>query len=172
MKLLYDTFTSTLHPYPRADDEPVIGLDPRYLSLAVTQHPEPEHDPATHRLEPTEAIDLEALTVTRGWQLVELPPPAPTPDWATFRGMLLISEAVAAVMATARAAGCEPGVTALPVALERAQAGDVAEFAACWALVATAGQATAEMIAGIVTIAQECHLPAEFVAALQPEAAL
>lgn len=168
-RLLYDTLTSTLQPYPRADDEPVIGLDPRYLTLAVIQHPEPEHDPTTHRLNPTEAIDLEALAVTRDWQLVEMPPPAPAPDWATFRGMLLISEAVAAVMATARAAGCEPGVTALPVALERAQAGDVAEFAACWTLVGTAGQATAEMIAGIAAIAQACHLPAEFIAALQPE---
>lgn len=168
-RILYDTLTSALQVYPRADDEPVIGLDPRYLTLTVIQQPQPEHDPTTHRLDPTEAIDLETATVTRDWQLVALPPPAPAPDWTTFRGMLLISEAVAAVMATARAAGCEPGVTALPVALERAQAGDVAEFAACWALVATAGQATAEMITGIVSIAQACHLPAEFVAALQPE---
>ena len=95
-------------------------------------------------------------------------PPAPTPDWATFRGALLISESVAAVMSAARAAGCEPGVTALPVALERAQSGDVSEFAACWALVAAAGNASAEMLAELASLATSCNLPAEFIAALQP----
>lgn len=167
-RLLYDTETSTLQAYPRADDEPVIGLDPRYLEMDVLQQPQPEYDPTTHRLDPTEAIDLDARTVTRGWQLVELPPPAPAPDWATFRGQLLISEGVAAVMAAARAAGCEPGVTALPVALERAQAGDPADFRACWALVAAAGQASPELLADLVAMATECHLPEGFVEALSP----
>lgn len=91
---------------------------------------------------------------------------APAPDWATFRGALLISEGVAQVMAAARSAGCEPGVTALPVALERAQAGDVAEFRACWALVAAAGQASSALIAELSALATSCNLPAEFVAAL------
>jgi len=71
-------------------------------------------------------------------------------------------------MSAARAAGCEPGVTALPVALERAQSGDVSEFAACWALVAAAGNASAEMLAELASLATSCNLPAEFIAALQP----
>lgn len=93
---------------------------------------------------------------------------APPPDWSTFRGALLISEGVAAVMAAARGAGCEPGVTALPVALERAQSGDVTDFRACWALVAAAGNVTPELIAELTTMATSCHLPTEFVAALTP----
>lgn len=93
---------------------------------------------------------------------------APTPDWASFRGALLISEGVAAVMAAARGAGCEPGVTALPVALEKAASGDPSEFAACWALVAAAGNASAEMLAELTGLATSCSLPAEFIAALQP----
>lgn len=92
---------------------------------------------------------------------------APTPDWATFRGALLISEAVAGVMAAARAAGCEPGVTALPVALEKAATGDLSEFAACWGLVAAAGNASPEMLADLSSLATSCNLPAEFIAALQ-----
>jgi hypothetical protein len=94
------------------------------------------------------------------------PPPVPTPDWSAFRGALLISEGVAAVMAAARAAGCEPGVTALPVALERAQSGDPTDFRACWALVAAAGQASPELIAEMVGLATSCHLPGDFIAAL------
>lgn len=93
----------------------------------------------------------------------------PSPDWVTFRGSLLISEGIAQVMATARLAGCEPGVTALPVTLEKAVNGDVEDFAACWSLVASAGQASPEMIAGIVSTAQSCNLPAPFIDALQIE---
>lgn len=96
------------------------------------------------------------------------PPPAPIPDWATFRGGLLISPDVANLMATARTAGCEPGVTALPVALEKAQTGDPGDFAACWALVARDGSASPELIAELVATATACHLPAGFVEALQP----
>ena len=166
-RILYSQSTATLVPWPRADDENVVGLDLDYLELTVIQEAQPTYDATVQRLEPDEVIDLDALTVTRGWQLTELPPPAPIPDWATFRGSLLISPGVATTMAAARAAGCEPGVTALPVALEKAQSGDPAEFAACWALVVRDGQAPAELIAELVATATACHLPEAFVAALQ-----
>jgi hypothetical protein len=167
-RILYSQSTATLHPYPREDDGPVVGLDPDYLELDLIQEPQPSYDPATQRLDPTEVIDLEALTVTRGWELIELPPPAPIADWATFRGGLLISPEVAALMGAARESGCEPAVTALPVALEKAQTGDPGDFAACWALVARDGAASPELIAQLVATAEACNLPAEFVAALQP----
>jgi hypothetical protein len=82
----------------------------------------------------------------------------------------LISPEVAALMGAARESGCEPAVTALPVALEKAQQGNMGDFAACWALVARDGQASAQLIAELVAGATACHLPAEFVAALQPVA--
>lgn len=94
----------------------------------------------------------------------------PAPNWPTFKGGLLTSSAVSQTMAAARAAGCEPAVSALPVALEKAVAGDPAEFAACWALVAAAGAADPEALAALVLAAQACHLPADFVAALAPSA--
>jgi hypothetical protein len=167
-RILYDTTTSTLHPYPRQDDEPVVGLDPRYLEMSVIQQGQPTYDPTTQQLIPTEAIDTDARAVTRGWQIALLPVPAPTPDWATFRGGLLIFPEVAALMGNARESGCEPAVTALPVALEKAQSGDAGDFAACWALVARDGAASPELIAQLVSTATACNLPAEFVAALQP----
>ncbi len=167
-RILYDLTTTTLVAYPRDDDGPVVGLDPRYRDLELLQEPQPTYDPATEQLSPTEAIDLDAGTVTRGWQVAPLPTPEPQPDWATFRGGLLISPAVATLMATARTAGCEPGVTALPVALEKAQSGDTADFAACWALVVRDGAATPELLAELVATATACNLPAAFVAALQP----
>ena len=77
MKLLLDS-TGTLLTYPRADGEPVEGLDPSLKMVEVTQDPEPTYDIATHMLEATEVIDPVSLTVTRGWKVVERPvPPAP-----------------------------------------------------------------------------------------------
>jgi hypothetical protein len=70
MKILYNTISESLGRYPRSDDEPVVGLDPRYLVLDVLKTEQPQHDPTTHYLRRTEAIDLDNLQVTRGWELV------------------------------------------------------------------------------------------------------
>jgi len=74
MKTLYDTTTAKLTPYPRGDHEPVVGLDARYLALDLTAGDKPQHDPATHYLRRTEAIDLDNLQVVRGWELVAYEP--------------------------------------------------------------------------------------------------
>lgn len=74
MKLLFHTPTQTLKPYPRADDEPVVGLSAEYEVFDVIQEPQPSHDPATHTCTATEAIDAQSKTVTRGWTVEEMPP--------------------------------------------------------------------------------------------------
>lgn len=155
---------------PTAED-----LEP-FNRFYITPADPPSCDPRTEKLEHSPTL------TENGWQQTWTIRPAtpeeiaaydlanqPPPDWATFRGSLLISEDIARVMSTARSAGCEPGVTALPLALEKAQGGDVADFATCWRLVAAAGDASAEMIAGIVAIAQACNLPSPFIEALQPK---
>jgi hypothetical protein len=71
MKIFYNAETQKLVPYNRSDDEPVYGwLDPCYVVLDLIQEEKPEHDPATHYLRRTEAIELGTLQVTRGWELV------------------------------------------------------------------------------------------------------
>jgi hypothetical protein len=105
----------------------------------------------------------------QAWVLIEIPPAPPTPDWATFRSGLLTSADVATAMSTARAAGCEPAATNLPVALQKAEGGNPAEFAACWGLVVAAGGASPEALAALSAAAQACNLPADFVAALSPD---
>jgi len=74
MKLLYKPETQLFQPYPRSDDEEVIGLDPVYHVYTVNQDSEPSYDPGTQHLEATESVDHEAKTVTRGWNVVENPP--------------------------------------------------------------------------------------------------
>jgi len=73
MKALYNTQTQKLLPWPRIDDEPVVGLAAHLLEMTVVQEDQPAYDPATQRLEKTEVIDTEARTVTRGWSVAEAP---------------------------------------------------------------------------------------------------
>jgi hypothetical protein len=82
MKALYDTQTQKLLPWPRIDEEPVVGLAAHLLEMTVVQEPQPAFDPATQRLEKTELIDAEARTVVRGWSAVQVPAPTYTaPEW-------------------------------------------------------------------------------------------
>lgn len=78
MKILYHTPTQTLVPYPRVDDEPVIGLASDYEVFTVAQEPIPNYDSATHYLRPTQSVNATTKTVTREWDIVENPPPVVT----------------------------------------------------------------------------------------------
>ena len=87
MKLLYDTQTQKLLPWPRIDDEPVVGLAAHLLEMTVVQEDKPAYDPATQRLDKTEVIDTDNRTVTRGWNVVEVPAPTYTADeWVDAQG--------------------------------------------------------------------------------------
>jgi hypothetical protein len=91
MKLLYNTETQKLLPWPRIDDEPVVGLAPHLLEMNVVQDPQPAYDPATQRLEKTEVIDTDNRTVTRGWSVVEVPAPTQTAEeWIDSQGYTAI----------------------------------------------------------------------------------
>jgi hypothetical protein len=80
MKTLLNTSTGQLVPYPRNDDEDVVGLDSMFQILTVHQAEPPAFDIATQQLERTEVIDKATGTVARGWKVVTIPPaPAPIP---------------------------------------------------------------------------------------------
>jgi hypothetical protein len=167
MRILYNQTTATLHPYPRADDEPVVGLDPTYLELDLIQTEQPTYDPTTHRLEPTEAIDLDSRTVTRGWELIELPTPPPAPDWSTFKVTALNSSSLNAIVANAFQAAPVAAASLAP-ALLRAEEQGPSDFAAAWSAICAAVTVPPEVIAGFQQVATACNLPDAFVAALDP----
>jgi len=87
-KILYYTPTQTLRPYPRNDDEPVVGLDPDYEVFDIVQDDRPTYDPATQYLTTTETIDTVAETVTYGYQINDLPPPPDYKIWANAQGFM------------------------------------------------------------------------------------
>jgi hypothetical protein len=87
MKLLYNTETNAVLPWPRIDDEPVVGLAAHLLEMDVVQEDQPEYDSATQQLEKTEVIDAEAQTVTRGWSVVQVPVATYTAtEWVDAQG--------------------------------------------------------------------------------------
>jgi len=172
-RILYHTATGSLHPYPRQDDEPVVGLDPSFRSLNLIQESPRDHDPATERLEPTETIDLEAATVIRGWRLVTLPsPPRLESDWLGFAGWLYgftpMAEAMQAARESREPQG-EPATTGLPAAMDEARLREnYTPFAVSWATFLAASGLPADACSQIVERAQVCRLPAEFIEALRP----
>jgi hypothetical protein len=98
--VLFDTQTSLIRDYPRADDEPVQGLDPRYVVLRVVREPAPEILPG-QQANQTRTVDLEAGEWRWGWSVVDLPPPPPPePNYRAFYDALLASQAYGAVVAT------------------------------------------------------------------------
>lgn len=172
-RLLLDRATNQLIPYPRNDDEPVVGLDPAYLELDLIQADQPEYNPATHRLEPTEVIDTDACTVTRGWDLMELPaieppPPVLIPDWATFKATAMNSGTLNAILSAAYQAAPVAAGTLAP-ALMRCEMGDLADFTTAWTVICAAAAVPAEVIAGFQAVATQCNLPADFITALDPQ---
>jgi hypothetical protein len=70
MKVLYDTISQTVLAWPRLDDEPVVGLEPHLLEMTVIQEDAPTYNSETQMLVLTQTIDIEAKTVTRGWNVV------------------------------------------------------------------------------------------------------
>ena len=88
-------------------------------------------------------------------------------DWPTFKAVALshpaLNQAIAAAIPTAPAAAL-----ALPAALLRAEQGDPGDFRGCWRAVVVAAPVAPETVAELVARAEQCNLPAEFVAALSP----
>ena len=81
MKILFDTLTSLFVRYPREDDQPVIGLDPRYKVYEHVIPAQPEHNPSTHFLTSEDVPDHTAKTLTRQWQVNALAtPPVQEPE--------------------------------------------------------------------------------------------
>lgn len=70
-KLIYNTTTNLLQPWPRADGEAVEGLAPHLLEMTVIETETPTIDDTTQRLEFSRSIDVEARTVTQGMVAVD-----------------------------------------------------------------------------------------------------
>jgi hypothetical protein len=69
MKLLYDTINETVLPWPRIDDEPIVGLAPDLLEMNVIAGEMPAYNFETQILTQSDSVDVEAQTVTHTWSV-------------------------------------------------------------------------------------------------------
>ena len=168
-KLLYDPISGQLLAYPRHDNEPVVGLDPTLIALELIQLDPPQHDPSTHRLDHTQTIDLTAGTVTRGWQLVVIPPPPPAPDWEQLRQALRQENGYSAAFDAALQSDKMAGIQ-LVAALADWQGGGRWELflqALLAALDALPAQNAAMVATEFLALGNRCHLDPAFLTALE-----
>lgn len=102
------------------------------------------------------------------WDSEGLPPP----DWLGFAGWLYTFPPIATAMEAARHSADpqgEPATTGLPAALQEARLNqNYPAWAATWGQFLLASGMGVETLTEIVSTATACHLPAEFIAALQP----
>jgi hypothetical protein len=182
LQLLYRP-TNTLQAWIREDDQIPVGLDRSpegYYVVEVIQLEPPELQPGEQAIPAAPVITISDPdgqgingTATLGWEVLPAPPPPPpAPQWLEFVTWLYGQPAMMAAMGAARASTSpqgEPATTALPAALEAARnEGNYPAFALTWGQFLLASGLPVQTLAPIVAKAQELHLPAEFVAALQP----
>jgi hypothetical protein len=150
---------ANVHPTPPPE------CDPRIERVMDTLAPQQADDGTWHQawvVRPATAEEIAA------WDAAN----APAPDWAAFKATALGSASLNQILAAAyQAAPVAAG--ALPLALAQAEAGgNLVDFAAAWAEICAAVAVEPAVIERFQQAARACHLPAAFVAALQPEAAL
>jgi hypothetical protein len=163
--VLFDTETGLIRDYPRVDDDPVQGLDPRYAVLRVVREPVPEIVPG-QQISQTRTVDLEAGEWRWGWSVVDIPEPAPIADWRTFKRTLLSHPAINALLGGGVSTAPAAALSLPATLLAAAGGGDVDDFRAAWLSLRRLGLVSAELLQEVRALAIGLHLPDGFVAAL------
>lgn len=164
--VLFDSETGKVLDYPRADEEPVIGLDPRYQVLRIAREDKPEHDSATHYVRETRTVDLAAGEWRWGWELLERPVPPPAADWGRFKATVMAHPQVNLALSGGLGQVPAAAISLPATVLASSSGGDVRDFSSAWLSLRRAGLISVELLAEVRLLAVDCNLPEEFVAAL------
>ena len=113
---------------------------------------------------PANSTNEEVDSAAQTWLASQ--PQSPKPNWEQFKLTALNDETLTAILLAVQS--IRPQCNLLYVGLSKAESGDFEDFKLAWGAIVQSANVPAEVIAGFVQVAQSCHLPAEFVAALQP----
>jgi hypothetical protein len=166
--VLFDSETGKVLDYPRADEEPVIGLDPRYQVLRIVREERPEFDETTHYVRETRTVDLDAgeWRWGWGWELIARPVPPPTADWTRFKATVMSNPQVNLALSGGLGQVPAAAISLPATVLASSSGGDVRDFRSAWLSLRRAGLISVELLAEVRLLAVDCNLPEEFVAAL------
>jgi len=163
---LFDTETGLVRDYPRQDNEPAVGLDPRYEVLQIAREPAPTYDPASEVRTQTRTVDRQAGEWRWGWTVAPLPQVPPQPDWRTFKRTLLAHPAINALLGGSLSQAPAAGMSLPATLLEAAAGGDVDDFRAAWVTLRRQGLVSSALVQDVRGLAITLHLPEPFIAAL------
>jgi hypothetical protein len=162
---LWDTIDQQVLSYPRADDHPVVNLDPRYLVLRIVKEARPD-DVEGFTVRQMFTVDLSAREWRHGWELIELPTPAPAADWRTFKRVLLSHPEINSLLNGGIAAAPAAALSLPATLLNAAGGGDVTDFRSAWLSLRRLGLVSAELLQEVRALAIASNLPQMFVEAL------
>jgi hypothetical protein len=162
---LWDTIDQQILSYPRADDQPVVNLDPRYLVLRIVKEARPD-DVEGFAVRQVFTVDLSAREWRHGWELIELPTPAPAADWRTFKRVLLGHPEINSLLNGGIAAAPAAALSLPATLLNAAGGGDVTDFRSAWLSLRRLGLVSPELLQEVRALAISSNLPEDFVEAL------
>jgi hypothetical protein len=159
---LWDTINQQVLSYPRADDQPVVGLDPRYLVLRIVKEARPDA-PEGFTVRQRLSVDLDALEWRHGWELIELPAAA---DWRTFKRVLLSHPEINSLLNGGIVAAPAAALSLPATLLNAAGGGDVSDFRSAWLSLRRLGLVSPELLQEVRVLAISSNLPEVFVETL------
>jgi hypothetical protein len=162
MKILFNTQTQEILPYPRNDDSPIVGLDSRIVILNQIETSPPDYDSNSQVITSNYIIDLEILEYRQEWIVQEKPP---QPNWDMFNLQMMSSPRFNQVYS--QCLNTLPIIaTALPTAIDQITTKGLSLFTLVWAQFCLVGGATAEDKATWGNLAHENNLPIDFIEVL------
>lgn len=170
-QLRLDEPTRSFSPSPSPDE--LAAYKVYRFDDVVTLVAPPEFDPLTQRREQRPPVEVDGV-LTQQWEVTELSPEEQAaaeralfpPDWISFAFSL--PPDTSALLANAFAVDPRLHGTLL-VGMGQASTGDSRVFLNAWQIARSIGLIEPELITTIQAIAQQYHLPSDFITALGGE---
>ncbi|AEC52972.1 hypothetical protein SCRM01_025 [Synechococcus phage S-CRM01] len=165
MKIIYNTITNELYKYPRADDEPVIGLSSELLVFDVIQEPVPALGEGFSYRQADPVIDVDNQTVTYGW-IVEEVISESEPNYLQFLNEVIISQVYQkAIMQAISNPVVNVGFTTTMGALILAAGGNPNQdgIAASFTMMLSQMVLDPEDLEELLSVAQNSNIPLDFI---------
>lgn len=171
--LIRVTSLETVWPYSvprlRADHPNTsFGLNPTAEDLApfgvyiVSETLPPSHDPALYLAVEKHPVNVDGQWM-QSWELQDVPPAPPAPNWQMFKTVMLGDEHAKAALLAAMAHTPFAVMAIGTTALEKAIAGDLGEFQVCWQQIRSVEAIDQSKLDGVADVARAAHLPETFV---------
>jgi hypothetical protein len=162
---LYSQSTQQIKPYPRNDDEPIIGLDADYLVLTQVDTAPPEYDDTTHTINSIYVVNTDTLEYIQEWIVTEKTISIP-PDWDMFN-LQMMSDARFNQVYNQCLSVAPIVCSALPVALDQITSKGNTLFTLIWNQLCSIGGATPEDREAWAELGINNNLPDDFVNVLR-----